>query len=221
MDIEVHFVGYPNVLPPPPEPSRAVTRVVQHALRQHMLMYANVDAYCAGQQDRCLVHVNHELWQTRAPLELPPATYIRITVPLLDDPRTPTLRAIENSQFSPFAVIDDDREREPTVSGKFGRSHEPASFSAVCIGGSRGNSKSMFGSELVDCLAYQAAMGRPLHQFHSWLQQVLKWDFVDANEWLWYLFRSDVTWRDQNALFPSSPGTIPSFDVLPELLASG
>ena len=51
------------------------------------------------------------------------------------------------------------------------------------------------GNELVDCLAYQAAIGHPLHDLQSWLDCVTQKAFVDAAEWSWFLFRHDVKWE--------------------------
>lgn len=89
LDVEIHVPNHPQAAPPPPEPSRRVVRIVQFVLHQHMLMHANVDRYCIGQQDRGLVHRNHQLWRNQAPIELAPATYVRVTVPLSYDPGYP------------------------------------------------------------------------------------------------------------------------------------
>eukprot|EP00435_Cladocopium_sp_Y103_P071511 s444_g37.t1 len=112
IDAEVHFAGHPLAVPPPPAPTRSVVRIVQHVSRPHLLMYADVDQYCLSQRDRCLVHVDHALWTGFAPRELPPATYIRITVPPPDNPRLSTMRAIEIAQQGPLdADIDEVRFR--------------------------------------------------------------------------------------------------------------
>eukprot|EP00435_Cladocopium_sp_Y103_P038045 s36_g10.t1 len=110
IDTEVHFDGHPLAVPPAPDSTRSVVRIVQHVIRPHLLMYADVDQYCFSQRDRCLVHVDHSLWSGFAPRELPPATYVRITVPPPDDPRISTLRAIELAQQGPLdADIDEMR----------------------------------------------------------------------------------------------------------------
>jgi len=117
LDVEIHLASHPQAAPPAPVPSRRVVRIVQFVLRQHMLIYANVDRYCIGQHDRCLVHLNHRLWGNGAPIELAPATYVRVNVPPSDDPRVPTLRAIEIAQVDPWAPSDNEDAGEANSVG--------------------------------------------------------------------------------------------------------
>ena len=68
-----------------------------------------------GQQDRCLVHRDHQLWPNQAPLELEPATYVRVAVPPPDDSRIPTLRAIAIALKENPWEVDDCDESEPAA----------------------------------------------------------------------------------------------------------
>eukprot|EP00435_Cladocopium_sp_Y103_P029093 s3048_g7.t1 len=74
------------------------------------------------------------------------------------------------------------------------------------------------GNELVDCLASQAALGHPLDDYTDWLAEVTRPGFVEAAEWIWYLFRPDITWSDQSVLFPAGPMTCPDVSVFPASL---
>jgi len=73
------------------------------------------------------------------------------------------------------------------------------------------------GNELVDCLAYQAAGGYPLHDLRTWIDEVTKPDFVEAVEWIWYLFKPDVRWNGNQIVFPAGPLTQPDASVLPTI----
>eukprot|EP00435_Cladocopium_sp_Y103_P019087 s843_g4.t1 len=75
------------------------------------------------------------------------------------------------------------------------------------------------GNELVDTLAFQAALGHPLHDFKAWFDHVLCKAIVDASEWIWYLFRPDICWEGSHILFPAGPVTAPSVEVFPSQLA--
>ena len=65
------------------------------------------------------------------------------------------------------------------------------------------------GNELVDCLAHQAALGKPLHDLASWLDFVTRRDFVGFAEWWWFLFRQDVSWKGTHLLLPAAPTSCP------------
>ena len=75
------------------------------------------------------------------------------------------------------------------------------------------------GNELVDCLAFQAASGRPLHDYLPWLKRVTQAAFVDTADWVWYLFRQDMPWDGSCIVFPAGPSTIPDTSVFPSQLS--
>ena len=72
------------------------------------------------------------------------------------------------------------------------------------------------GNELVDTLAFQAALGEPLHALTDWLSSVTKTGFVDMLEWCWYLYRPDMRWDGQFLCLPAAPATVP----VPETVAA-
>ena len=74
------------------------------------------------------------------------------------------------------------------------------------------------GNELVDCLAYRAAAGEALHDFQPWLKCVSGQEFVNAADWVWYLFRSDLCWEGHKVIFPAGPATVPDTGVFPAQL---
>ena len=67
----------------------------------------------------------------------------------------------------------------------------------------------------MDCLAFQAASGYPLHNLQPWLDDVTKHGFVEAAEWIWYLFKPGTRWDGNQVLFPAGPLTHPDVSVLP------
>eukprot|EP00435_Cladocopium_sp_Y103_P072923 s200_g41.t2 len=83
LDVEIHQHPAPHAFPAFPQVVRKVCRIVQHVARSSLLIQAGVLHYCAHQLDRCLVHVNHDLWplQDVALRTLPSGTYVRVTVP--------------------------------------------------------------------------------------------------------------------------------------------
>ena len=70
------------------------------------------------------------------------------------------------------------------------------------------------GNELVDTLAYQAAMGEPLHTLSDWLRSVTTAHFVSMSEWFWYLFRSDLVWNGSALCLPAAPATVPPYEIV-------
>ena len=71
------------------------------------------------------------------------------------------------------------------------------------------------GNELVDTLAHQAALGEPLHDLEGWLRHVTGAHFVQSAEWMWFLFRTDVSWEGTHLLLPAAPTSTPH-DVQPD-----
>jgi len=71
------------------------------------------------------------------------------------------------------------------------------------------------GNELVDVLAFQAAMGSPTQDWQDWLAHATTASFVEAAEWLWFLYRPDVSWDGTKALLPAGPATRPATNVFP------
>eukprot|EP00435_Cladocopium_sp_Y103_P011399 s3397_g3.t1 len=71
------------------------------------------------------------------------------------------------------------------------------------------------GNELVDVLAFQAASGRPLHDLQAWFEHVLQKQFVQAAEWMWFIFRPDIHWDSTSIVFPAGPSTLPTSQVFP------
>ena len=71
------------------------------------------------------------------------------------------------------------------------------------------------GNELVDVLAFQAAMGSPTQDWQDWLAHATTASFVEAAEWLWFLYRTDVSWDGTKALLPAGPATRPASNVFP------
>lgn len=67
----------------------------------------------------------------------------------------------------------------------------------------------------MDCLAFQAASGYPLHNLQPWLDDVTKHGFVEAAGWIWYLFKPGTRWDGSQVLFPAGPLTHPDVSVLP------
>ena len=57
------------------------------------------------------------------------------------------------------------------------------------------------GNELVDTLAHQAALGRPLHDLQEWIKTVSQSAFVEQIEWAWFLFRPDIQWKGRRHLW--------------------
>ena len=108
------------------------------------------------------------------------------------------------------------------VHGKFGLNHVLANCSGVSITGlnisSRLSCNTVMwhahqgepGNELVDCLAYQAADGKPLHDLQPWLDTVTEQTFVESAEWMWYLFRHDLNWDGSVLNLPAGPKTTPN-----------
>ena len=74
------------------------------------------------------------------------------------------------------------------------------------------------GNELVDCIAFQAASGYPLHDLQPWIQHVTRAEFVNLAEWTWYLFRRDLRWDGSRIVFPAGPSTVPDVSVFPPQL---
>ena len=70
---------------------------------------------------------------------------------------------------------------------------------------------------LVDQLARCAALGLPLQDWDSFLQEVLSNDFAKAIEWSWLLFADlpDVVPVPGKLLFPAKPETTPTAEVIP------
>ena len=97
LDLEVHQHPAPRMLPAAPHVARKVCRVVQHVIRQHLLMHAGVLEYCHTQHQRCLVFVNGHLWplQDLAARMLVHGDYVRIVVPPPSQTLDGTLQTID------------------------------------------------------------------------------------------------------------------------------
>ena len=71
-------------------------RVNAQLHRSHILTLQHLDDYCQTQQDRCIVHKNHRLWEWRDNTlhVVAHGDYIRIQIPPPEDPELDTQTAI-------------------------------------------------------------------------------------------------------------------------------
>eukprot|EP00435_Cladocopium_sp_Y103_P009314 s83_g2.t1 len=85
MDLEIHQHPGHQMLPAYPQVLRKVCQIVQHVTRSHLLMHAGVFHYCGhiNVLDRCLVHINDQLWplQDIRAKQVISGTYVRVVVP--------------------------------------------------------------------------------------------------------------------------------------------
>ena len=73
------------------------------------------------------------------------------------------------------------------------------------------------GNELVDQLAYAAALGFPLQDWQPFFGEVQKHSFVKVIEWAWILFEElpGVHMESTQLIFPAKPSTVPPKDIMP------
>ena len=97
LDVEIHQNAGQHALPATPHVARKVCRLTQHVVRSHLLMHAGVFWYCQQKFDRCLVHVNGQIWplQDVAALILLHGGYIQVVVPPPLHAAGGTLQAID------------------------------------------------------------------------------------------------------------------------------
>lgn len=100
VDTLVHFHPLASGLAVPAAASRQVLRVNQQLHRSHLLILLRLDDYCQIQQDRCIVHKNHILWdhRDRTLHSVVHGDYVRIQVPPPEDPNLDTETAIAIAQ---------------------------------------------------------------------------------------------------------------------------
>ena len=109
LDVEVHFQTLPTGLLRAPEVTRKVHRVVPQITRAFVLRLARLSNYCLLQGDRCLVHINHELWaeQDARVRTVQHGTYLRVVA-------TPPLDSTLTTEVAlGFAISVDDEEAVP------------------------------------------------------------------------------------------------------------
>ena len=94
-----------------------------------------------------------------------------------------------------------------------------ARFKVACQGTHIHSHKGEPGNELVDALANGAAQGFATHDLDAFFRHVLCKPFIDAGEWMWFLFDQKYVdmWDNTQIQIPSSPTTQPTTEVLPGL----
>lgn len=97
-----------------------------------------------------------------------------------------------------------------------------ARFSTVCKGAHIRSHQGEPGNELVDALANGAAHGHATHDLEPFFRQILCKSFVNAGEWMWFLFDRKYAdlWTHTQVRFPSGSSTVPDVDVLKGLNSS-
>ena len=87
MDIELHQQAVPTDPPRTPVVTRHVHRVVSRMARVHVLMLGGVQEFCRLYDDRCLVHVDHNLWALHdvGVRRFSHGQYVRVAVPPTED----------------------------------------------------------------------------------------------------------------------------------------
>eukprot|EP00435_Cladocopium_sp_Y103_P045347 s1596_g13.t1 len=115
VDVVLHQAGTGAIAVASQYSDRRVVKVQRPLARLHLLQYAHVENYCEHMQDRCLVKVNHGLWnaQDTALRDLNHGTYVQI---LLPPPRDglPTLRTIQLIEdFAQDPGVDDFANHYP------------------------------------------------------------------------------------------------------------
>ena len=96
VDTILHFHPLSSGLAVPAAVSRQVMRVNQQLHRSHLLILRQLDDYCHMQNDRCVVHKNHRLWdhRDRTLHSMEHGDYVRIQIPPPEDPELDTETAI-------------------------------------------------------------------------------------------------------------------------------
>lgn len=116
IDVKMHTRNRGGRVPHPPLVKRQVYRVLHQLTRSHILMIAEVDAYCAWMQDQCVVTLDNEHWDQRdlRLRDVHHGTYVKIEVPPPPEPHWNTAAAIRVAQD--ISTMVDPREAGDLIS---------------------------------------------------------------------------------------------------------
>ena len=117
LDVEIHRPHDGGRIPPAPQIERFIVRTNNQIARDHVIVLARARAYCALQQNRCLVFHNHDIWRSQdlAARHVLHGEFLKVIVPPpSDDACTGTITEVRQ-HFNEALVANAEHSHDQTT----------------------------------------------------------------------------------------------------------